>query len=60
MLDHILPHFDIKDKQKICILQTTNKEEIFNAINNSGLEAICHVDNNGKLIGISCDSDFDT
>ncbi len=58
MLDHILPHFDIKDKQKICILQTTNKEEIFNAINNSGLEAICHVDNNGKLIGISCDSDL--
>ncbi len=58
MQEFRLPHFEIRNKEKICILQTSDKEKIFHAINSSGCEAICHVDNNGKLIGISCDSDL--
>lgn len=58
MQDHILPHFEIKDQKKIAIQKTQDKEIILNALNTSGMEAICHVDNNGKLVGITTDADL--
>ena len=58
MQDYIFPHFEIKDKEKICILKTLEKQEILDSINFSGMEAICHVDEVGRLVGITCDSDL--
>ena len=54
----ILPHFEIKDLDQICIEEVLDKNLISKVINKSGMEAICHVDKLGHLTGITCDSDL--
>ncbi len=54
----ILPHFEVKEISKICLIETNDKDLISTSINKSGLEAICHIDNSGRLTGITCDADL--